>query len=175
MGWTFILGADRKRIIEEIVSPENRPDSRFETLRYCARGNVLWAVHQVTDRKSMEKTRFIGCHLLQRRAEGQGMHKITSWGYKSMDESVYPYYFTCPLTYLDDAPATCEKWRDQVRIYNRKYAIGERLGLVQGCRIPYVDVVSLRPFIGVYQDQRYRLKRNLIDKVIDPTDSALAA
>lgn len=36
------------------------------------------------------------------------------WGYKPMDESMYPYYFDCPLAFLAMAPVASQAWRDKV-------------------------------------------------------------
>jgi hypothetical protein len=54
--------------------------------------------------------RYIGCHLL----ESSG----GEWGYKSLDESVHPYYYSCPLRYLDMAPVRSSEWREGVRAYH---------------------------------------------------------
>jgi len=88
------------------------------------------------------------------------------WGYKGMDESVHPLYYSCPLKYLDMAPeVTNQEWRDKVRAYHRKFEIGQEVEL-EYCSIPRAKIVSLRPFVGTYKGIFYRLKRNLIGSVL---------
>ncbi|MCA9380929.1 hypothetical protein KC678_01565, partial [Candidatus Dojkabacteria bacterium] len=45
-----------------------------------------------------------------------------SWGYKDMDESMHPYYYNCPLSFLDMTPVACEEWRQHVRNYHATIA-----------------------------------------------------
>ncbi|CBL45375.1 Hypothetical protein HDN1F_35260 [gamma proteobacterium HdN1] len=48
--------------------------------------------------------------------------KPTQWGYKYLDETVYPYQLDCPLSLLDEASAPlnayAEKWRAEVRKFH---------------------------------------------------------
>jgi hypothetical protein len=37
------------------------------------------------------------------------------WGYKDLSECEHPYYYGCPLRFLDAAPETCKEWRETVR------------------------------------------------------------
>lgn len=71
--------------------------------RHCTRGNILWTIEQTE-----EKT-YIGCY------------KLTSdrgdWGYKSMCEADYPFYFTCPTSYLKLVPVANQEWRNEVLKY----------------------------------------------------------
>ena len=75
--------------------------------RYCS-GNVLWVWH--TPRyKATEGRDWIGCYLMS-------CHK-GEWGYKPMDESVHPFYYSCPKKWLDSVPATCQEWREGVKAH----------------------------------------------------------
>ena len=38
----------------------------------------------------------------------------------SGDESMHPYYYTCPLSYLDLAPEQSADWRAGVRAYHAR-------------------------------------------------------
>jgi hypothetical protein len=62
-----------------------------------------------------------------------------------MSEQVHPYYYSCPLAYLDMVPEVkCEEWRALVREYHantQKPKIGEELRL-QHATIPHVVVTS---------------------------------
>lgn len=35
-----------------------------------------------------------------------------------MTESMHPYSYSCPLSYLEMAPVECEAWHEQVRSYH---------------------------------------------------------
>lgn len=131
MGSTIIYGATRASIIEELTrgwsDPKTGAGSR--TLKHCARGNVLYAVHENT-RKDGDRYRFIGVHMLLR--DGR------SWGYKSMSEDMGPFYHNCPVSYIELAEEMplpegmgkySIKWRAEVRrlaaLRSRKYAVGQ--------------------------------------------------
>lgn len=40
-----------------------------------------------------------------------------SWAYRPMEEDAHPFYYTCPLQFLELAPTVCERWRAKVRKY----------------------------------------------------------
>jgi len=117
MGWTYPHGATRRQIIEELT-PEERSYGEsvgggfFRTLRHCCRGNVLYALHESV-KGDGSSWKWIGVYLLQRD------NRDGSWGYKDMDESMHPYYYNCPVSYLDaaDEPTTqdAKTWRAEVR------------------------------------------------------------
>lgn len=114
MGWTFTYGATRRQVIDELVPTERvGEDGRiFRTLRHCCRGNVLYTLHESGMPGATRK--WIGVYLLQRDRDG-------SWGYKDMDESMGPNYYTCPVNYLDEADDPVNEfatnWRAKVRTF----------------------------------------------------------
>src|SRR3546814_16245151 len=59
-----------------------------------------------------QSLRYIRCDLLEC-SGGQ-------WGYKPLDESMHPYYYSCPLSYLDLAPEQSADWRAGVRAYHAR-------------------------------------------------------
>lgn len=73
-----------------------------------APGGVLWTVWEHTYDDGRPAKRFIGCDVLSCET-GFG------WGFKDEEESMHPYYYSCPLGYLDMVPAECEPWRAGVR------------------------------------------------------------
>src|SRR5690606_13477279 len=86
---------------------------------HTLRGNVLWSVVRVTakqagvlDLAEGESATFIRCDLLQG-SDGE-------WGHKPLDESMHPYYYSCPLRYLDMAPVQSAEWREGVRIHHEQ-------------------------------------------------------
>ena len=162
MGWTFGQQTRRELIAE--LTPAERRDANgriFRTLKHCCRGNVLYAVHESTPAEGPSR-KWIGLYLLQRDGD--------LWGYKDMDETMGPYYYHCPLSYLDlaDAPANeyAAEWRAIVRQEAAKKAAqqakkpqpGETWGLVN-CRIPHVRIRSVKPLRGSYQGSTYKLKK----------------
>ncbi|MDR0458503.1 MAG: hypothetical protein LBH10_05705 [Burkholderiaceae bacterium] len=118
MGWTYIDGATRADVICELTRREDSHSVSAQVIAHALRGNVLWTVCVLTAKHDSaiaglaagQSTRFIGCNLLARDSTG--------WGYKDMAEAVHPYYYTCPLSYLDMAPEASHSWRAGVRAYH---------------------------------------------------------
>ena len=124
MGWLFKAGYSRSDIIADNTKGWERTKDdgtviKSECLAHCYRGGVfsgvLWSVWEHTFVKNGTQAspaqRFILCDLL-RYVDGE-------WGCKDMDESMYPYYYSCPLKYLDMVPIERFgghlEWRDLVR------------------------------------------------------------
>ncbi|HBO3954615.1 hypothetical protein [Pseudomonas aeruginosa] len=117
MGWLF-SSRTRSELIQDLIRPEDTARASVRVLVHALRGNVLWSVSEVTakttgvhpDLAPGESMRFIRCDLLQR-SGGE-------WGYKAMDESMAPYYYSCPLRYLDMAKELSPGWREKVRAHH---------------------------------------------------------
>lgn len=117
MGWSF-SPQSRSELIAELIAPCENERVRREIIAHALRGNVLWSVAEVTAKAEGayrglapgQSVRFIRCHLLEGSAGG--------WGCKALDESMHPYYYSCPLSYLDMAPEQSEAWRAGVRTYH---------------------------------------------------------
>lgn len=166
MGWSFIPNTTRQSIIDKLVRFEENEHGVCETLRHSLRGNVLWSIVSWTDKKTGITRKIITCHLLAK--DGN------DWGYKSLDEAMGPFYYSCPVSYFKEVPVANQEWRDEVLEHhqrkNRKFKIGDKLILVDGCKAPFVIVDEIRPrlIIGVYIDTRYHIKRNLVKSVEHP-------
>ncbi len=159
MGWLYPQGASRRHIIEDLISTDDNDQRRLETIAYCTRGNVLWSVVEITRKQEGDrKERFISCCLMRR-------ERGTGWGYKRMDESMGPCYYSCPLSYLDLAPvAASQKWRDAVKAYHsraKRLTLGDRVRLV-GSTVPWVEIVSVRPLLGRHEGTIYKVPRRLL-------------
>ena len=132
MGWLFRSGYSRKDLIEDRIkdweySKPNGTLVKTTCLAHCYRGGnfsgVLWTVWERTFLKDGQQVdqpqRWIGCDLLQSR-------KNEGWGYKDMDESVHPFYYSCPIGYLAKVPLDKyggnAKWRQLVRSYHARQA-----------------------------------------------------
>jgi hypothetical protein len=117
MGWTFSYQT-RDELIRELTQPHETEGARATVITHSRCGNVLWSVVEITAKQAGylnlalgESTRFIRCDLL----EGSGGR----WGYKPLEESMHPYYYSCPLRYLQMAPVQSPEWRDGVRAYHQ--------------------------------------------------------
>ncbi|MCY1303088.1 hypothetical protein D3C85_1114230 [compost metagenome] len=119
MGW-FFSPQSRSELIAELIAPQETERASVQVIAHTLRGNVLWSVAEVTakvdgvqrDLAPGQSLCYIRCDLLQR-SGGE-------WGYKPMDESMHPYYYTCPLRYLEMAPEQSHEWREHVRAYHAK-------------------------------------------------------
>ena len=108
---------------EALLRNAARPSSESEAgPKPALDGDVLWTVVRVTAKQAGvmglaagESVCYIGCHLL----ESSG----GDWGYKSLDESVHPYYYSCPLRYLDMAPVQSSEWRERVHRFHAGRAV----------------------------------------------------
>lgn len=160
MGWLFTHGATRADIIQRCTRTQDNEHGRWTTLAHCTKGNVLWSVIEYHRKDAGTTENFIGCYLLAR-------HAGFGWGYKDIDESMGPYYYSCPLSYLDMAPETNAGWREQVRAWHarlsRKVAVGDIWSLVH-CKVRMVEIVSVRPLRGRgrHDGVLYRIPRKLL-------------
>lgn len=108
MGWTYPYGASRQTLIQDRTKSWEREldGGTVETtcLASCFRGGrfsgVLWAVWERKFEKdgvtSEPDHRWITCDLIQ--CHGG------EWGYKDLSEACGPYYYSCPLKYLELVP-----------------------------------------------------------------------
>ena len=167
MGWLFTQGATRADIIEDLTREQVTDERVFRTLRKCFRGNTMYALHE--SGKPGELKKWLCVYLLQ--TDGK-----YGWGYKDMDETMGPYYFDCPVSYLDEAdPPTSEtaaKWREEVRKLaaeraSKKPKIGETWKLRLGCSPRQVRIKSLRPLRGEANGTLYKIKRRLLEAKVD--------
>ncbi|AMO76049.1 hypothetical protein [Pseudomonas citronellolis] len=119
MGW-FFSPRSRSELIAELVEPQETERASAKVIAHTLRGNVLWSVVEVTAKVEGvspslapgQSLRYIRCDLLQRHGN--------EWGYKPLDESMHPYYYTCPLRYLELAPEQSREWRERVRAYHAR-------------------------------------------------------
>ena len=111
MGWYYNWDT-RKELIDHLTQQHSETQ---RTLRHCTRDNILWALHLCTI--SGEPKRLVGCYLLNK-------DHSDGWGYKPMDETMGPFYYNCPKTYIRDASPpinqTAADWRAKVLEYHKK-------------------------------------------------------
>lgn len=127
MGWLF-TSLTRFELIQRLIQPGDYAHASTRVVAHTLRGNVLWSVVEITAKvEGVQKNlapgksiKYIRCELLQSSGDG--------WGYKGMDESMSPYYYTCPLRYLEMAQELSPDWRKLVRTYhaNRRQGVKPR-------------------------------------------------
>ena len=129
LGWLFREVITRKELIAERTESWERQSGettvQSECLASCFRGGsfagVLWAVWErrfVKDGEEVEpRQRWITCDLIQYRRD-------SGWGYKNLDESMGPYYYSCPMCYLNMVPIDVyggdAEWRAEVIKYHER-------------------------------------------------------
>ena len=172
MGWLYPYGASKKQVIETVTKGWDNDRSICLTLKHCVRGNVVWTVQETLVKETGQIIRWIGCYLL---ASSEG-----SWGYKSMDESMGPFYYSCPLSYLEMVPKVENKdWRDEVKKHhaNRKSSSqgltkafnslkdGQSVLLhLKNCKPKEMTLKSVRPLRATHKGTIYRVPRKYIDR-----------
>ena len=132
MGWLFKCGYSRRDMIRDRAEEWERTTDdgvlvKSICLAHCYRGGafsgVLWTVWERTFTKEGHQAqateRWIGCDLLR-------YQKDFGWGYKDMEESMFPFYYSCPLGYLEKVPigqfGGHAEWREQVRLHHQRVA-----------------------------------------------------
>jgi len=127
MGWLYIAGISRRDLIADNTTNWERTKEdgtiiKSTCLAHCYRGGifsgVLWSVWEQTSLKEEQPVeqpqRWIVCDLL--RCDGG------EWGYKELDESMHPYFYSCPLGYLQLVPLDRfggnTQWRSLVKKYH---------------------------------------------------------
>lgn len=114
MGWSFACDPSHNKAacVAQLRSP-NRFGLGWELLRSSVVGNHHWYLVKRPDGKTT-----IGLDLLAGGGRGAG------WGYKAMGEECGPFYYDCPLGYLNQVSDTdntrATEWRLKVREHHAK-------------------------------------------------------
>lgn len=107
MGWLFGWNT-RKELIDQLCEGNG-----VKTLKRCFKGNNMWAVQQ-TD----AGITFAVLYLIKGPAYGNKNDRY-GWGYKDVDETMGPYQYDFPVSWLDLlSPCDSEyavSWRENVR------------------------------------------------------------
>ena len=162
MGWTFTHGETKKSLIQDRCKGWHTQAAKGISLAKCVRGNILWIVWEVTRKDTDQVGRFIECDIL-------GSDGAFGWGYKDMEESMGPCYYSCPIKFLDMVQEdgtgnTSEKWREEVRKHaaqvNRKVKVGEMFKLSDGRVLTVLTVRPLR--VSVNGFGTFRCSRRIL-------------
>jgi hypothetical protein len=123
MGWTLHYNTTKDELVADLTKPftaERTIDGvpvRVEAIKHTIRGNRLWIMRRRTDPDRGEVRYILLCLL-------QADRKNNGYGYKDMSEDMHPYYYDCPVTWLDDLTDPINdgsrEWREQVRTYHAR-------------------------------------------------------
>lgn len=164
MGTYYHTGATKADIINELTEPKTVGGRSVCTLKKCVKGDVLWAVHErtVSTNEGLQVDTWIMCYLLR--------HSDSGYGYKPIEESAGPFYYSCPLAYLELAEPENEDWRSKVREYHKRNNVGRTLEVGKSYKLKgYTDPVrltSIRPLRGVYRGREWKLSKKMIGQEI---------
>lgn len=114
MGWLF-SHHNKSNLIQELVDNRSSDSHNRIVLEHALIDDVLWSVVRLELKQANliqgnapgDTYTFIACDLIDIR---QGL-----WGNKSLSEAVHPFYYTCPLHFLEMAPNGINpEWREAV-------------------------------------------------------------
>jgi hypothetical protein len=105
------------------------------------------------------------------------MEKAGTWGYKDLSEEEHPYYYDCPIDWLDKAPVLSQPWRDGVHanlkkkielkeaakkiVANKTYKVNGSWKF-QGYPLTQLYVTSLKPCRGVVNGWTTKISKKLL-------------
>lgn len=157
MGWTTSTQwQSKKDLIAYLTKDHFHCTPRASITSKCVtktlRGNTLWAVWDITNidhhTSDFKQHRYIACYLLR-------SYGLRGFGYKDMWEDEGPFYYDCPLKYLDMVPEVAnESWREGVRHYHARKHVELFSGLIVGlrdCVIPALKLTNPDPRKGWWQ------------------------
>lgn len=111
MGWTFGYGFDRMDAANEATAGFETETAKVECVKRVFRGNVCYALMRATPKNGEPEQRYGLVVLLAK--DGR------NWGYKDMDETMFPFYYDFPVSWLDELTElendSSRRWREAVR------------------------------------------------------------
>ena len=111
MGWLYGWNS-KQELVKHLEDLEE--NANYTIVKSTTIGNHWWAVIEGKPGSSLEGERLAVLCLL-------GSHD-REWGYKDMDETMGPYYYDCPISYLsmltEPRNDSARAWREQVKKYN---------------------------------------------------------
>ena len=159
----------RKELVEDVTKTWESEHAIQVVEKKFFSGNDLWVLFARTSKHaSTDVERFIVLFKISRWGEG-------NWAYKPIEESMGPFEYSCPISFLDVAqhpfpngyPEGYSDWRANVRAYharrNQKVAVGQTVKLTNG-RLYRVIEVNGRKVRGVGLDDNYtyRIPRSML-------------
>lgn len=109
MGWVHLYSGLRRDVIHEVTADQYTAEGvlHSKTLRYCLRGNNLWALTEYYF--TGNKERHITLYMLRMGTGGDG------WGWKTVEDSCGPNYYSCPKAYIRECSETSSIWANAWR------------------------------------------------------------
>ena len=158
MGWSYYRNYTKAQLIEHLTKSHESVDFQYTCIKKCLKGNALWTVWDMKSKESDDKNKRVIELLLVSRHDNE-------WGYKGISESAGPFYYSCPLSYLDMVPVADAQWREQVKAYHSK--VKPKIGLIMELTPNALNITALKlveknkKWIGVTVDgERYQIRSN---------------
>lgn len=167
MGTYYTTGATKADIIRELTENYTGGFGTTTTLKKCIKGNVLWTVKKKSfigndGNECILQQPWIGCYLLS-------FHD-GNWGYKPLDERMHPYYYNCPLSYLDMCEVECQEWRDKVRDHHKQNNVGRKFEVGKYYAIKgytqVAKIIDLKPLTILFGGSEFKVSRKMIGQEI---------
>jgi hypothetical protein len=124
MGWDFTKGSTKREIVAEVLAEYRNSEgvaSRVIAHREVNKPGETPVLYVVREFFSEALQKRVGGYIEVVLLDKQTKSKVcdwSGWGYKRMGEDEHPYYYDCPLEFLDLIPtdnASALDWRDRVR------------------------------------------------------------
>lgn len=139
MGWDFCdAWTTKAKVVHAILTGNSRSFTAHKLV-----GNELWVINGTP---ADGGDSYIGLYLLEK--EGR------TWGYKPLTESSGPYYYNCPLAFLDAVPLANHEWRLKVlAVAATKAALkavkpGDTLAIGNGWKAASFIVKTAKPLVA---------------------------
>lgn len=117
MGWTTVRVPTTERLIDHLTKDseykvgDKKVQNTYMKHHYDERTSVLWKVRkQTVIGETTEEKYAILCDIIE------------GFSYKDLGEAMHPYYYSCPLEFLEMVPVECQEWRDGVIEYHKQQA-----------------------------------------------------
>lgn len=163
MGWLFPYECTTKQSLVAHVHANWKDNGVIHATKSTKSGLWILVTPKGYDRK------IIGLYLMEK---AQGL-----WGYKDLDESSHPYYYDCPVAWLNEAPVANQAWRDGVHAnLNKKIEMKEAAKKIVanktykvngswkygGKTLTELFVTSLKPCRGIVDGWNVRISKKLL-------------
>ena len=156
MGWLITPGATRAQVAQE-VEQRYRASESVEVLdKAFVNLSQLWLLVRETGKEPVILLYLIKSYGSRKK----GTHEA---GYKDMSESMGPYYYSCPLRMLEQAPVQNEGWREEVR----KYHARKKAAAAFAKQIKPGQYVALRPNLAVPVVELLEVGRTITGRALD--------
>jgi len=159
----------RKELVDEVTKTWESEHAIQVAEKKFFSGNDLWVLFARTSKHaSTDVERFIVLFKISRWGEG-------NWAYKPIEESMGPFEYSCPISFLDAAqhpfpngyPEGYSDWRANVRAWharrNQKVEVGQVIRLTNGKDYKVSAIRNRRIYgFGVLDGIYYHISRKML-------------